>query len=82
MRVPKFIPSDIVRLKEDKTKVMSILKFKYVIAGNEQKYTGLVTCYWEENGTSKTEIFNEDSLELANSDEGAQKEVTIRKDKR
>jgi uncharacterized protein YodC (DUF2158 family) len=82
MRVPKFIPSDKVRLKEDRTTVMSILKFKYVVTDNEQKYTGLITCYWEENGEAKTEIFHEDRLELATSDENAQKEVTIRKDKR
>ena len=82
MKVPKFIPSDTVRLIDDKTRVMSILKFKYVFANNEQKYTGLITCYWEENGIPKTEIFHEDNLEKANSEDSAQQEVTIRKDKR
>lgn len=63
-RVPKFIPSDKVRLKEGDGTVMSIQKFKYVFADGRSKYSGLVTCYWDENGKQQTEIFNEEDLEV------------------
>ena len=66
-RVPKFIRTDTVKLKNKKdTRVLHIEKFKTVYSTDKLKniYTGLVVCYWQEGKEYKRDVFHEDDLVL------------------
>ena len=65
-RIPKFIRTDKVRLKNGNGQPMFIEKFKTISRLDKlpKLYTGLIICYWFESEQVKKDIFHEDDLEL------------------